>query len=382
MSHQEEALEKLHLGAILRGGVGSGKTITSLEFYKRDYKDIPLYVITTAMKRDTNDWQEEAKLVGVEIVKVDSWNNIRKYSDISNSFFIFDEQGASGYGAWARTFIKIAKKNKWIMLSATPGDVWMDYVAVFIANGFFKHKTDFTNNHVVYNPRVNFPQVLRYLNTGYLEKLRRMVEVRMERDKHTTRHRKYVDLYYSEDIYKTVEKERWNIYEDRPIMNASEYVSVIRRVVNSTPDRRWHAKWVISNHDKIIVYYNFNYELDILKTICMELGKQYYQRNGQKHDPVPEGDDWVYLIQYMSGSEGWNCTTTNVMMFYSMNYSYRIHEQCEGRIDRLNTPYEDLEYYYLRSNSKIDKDIHKAIIKKGKFNEGRWAENWQKKALS
>lgn len=136
---QEKAVKQLKSGSILCGGVGSGKTFTSLMFVKRNYS-VPVIVITTAKKRDTNDWQRDSKKIGLKDVKVDSWNNIEKYKDIKDHFFIFDEQRVVGYGKWAKSFIKISKSNDWILLSATPGDTWMNYIPTFIANGSIETK--------------------------------------------------------------------------------------------------------------------------------------------------------------------------------------------------------------------------------------------------
>ena len=255
------------------------------------------------------------------------------------------------------------------MLSATPGDVWINYLPVFLAHGFFKNKSEFVSNHVVYNPYVSYPMIQRYVNTDHLMKLRKHVEVIMEDKRHTNRIRKFVDVLYNEEQYILSAKERWDIYNDEPVKNSSQYRNVLRRIVNESQDRIWQAMWIISAHDRIIVFYNYNYELDILKDICNTLNKKYYERNGHKHDALRETDDeWVYLIQYSSGAEGWNCITTNVILFYSLNYAWRVHEQCEGRIDRVNTKYTDLEYFYLVSNSQIDRDIQKALINKKEFN--------------
>lgn len=372
--HQKEALDKLFSGAILCGGTGSGKTYTSLYFYKNNFNHLPLYVITTAKKRDDKDWLTEAANVGIDTITVDSWNNIVKYKDAKHGFFIFDEQRVVGYGRWSKTFIKIAKENDWILVTATPGDVWSDYIPVFIANGYYQNKTNFADQHIEYNPYVKFPQIKRYHNEDKLEKLRDSILIRMQDDRHTVAHRKFVNTDYDKDAYFGAIQKRWNPYTDTPVKNASELMSILRQIVSADESRKWYASYIIGLHDRIIVFYNFDYELAILKEICESIGRRYFQWNGHKHEYLPEDGDWVYLTQYMAGAEGWNCTTTNVILFYSLHYSYRITTQSEGRIDRINTPFTDLEYFYLTSQSSIDNSIFRAIKHKKRFNESAWLQ--------
>lgn len=373
MPHQEKALRRLKSGAILFAGVGSGKSFTSLFFYIQNFSDRELLIITTAKKRDDKEWEEDLDILGVEGV-VDSWNNIAKYKDVKNKFVIFDEQKAIGYGLWGRTFIKIARANKWLMLTATPADVWTDYIPVFCANNFYKHKTDFDNQHVEYNPFVSFPQVKKYHNEDKLRRNRDSILVNMPFKRHTTRHHIEVKTKYDEELYLETVKSRFNPFTQEPIKNVSEYTQVLRKITYISDHRQHKARWLIDIHDRIIVFYNYTYELEILKGICEELGKLYFQWNGKKHERLPDDGDWVYLVQYTAGAEGWNCVTTNVVLFYSLNYSYRITEQSEGRIDRLNTPFTDLYFYALTSDSSIDKGVEAALDKKGKFNAKAWVQ--------
>ncbi|MEG0239461.1 MAG: hypothetical protein RR643_04855 [Anaerorhabdus sp.] len=372
--HQEEALGRLRSGSILYGDVGTGKTFTSLVYYNLNFSGKKLYVITTAKKRDSGDWEDEASIVGITDIVVDSWNNIKNYMDVKNAFFIFDEQRVVGYNTWSKTFIKITAFNKWILCSGTPGDTWSDYIPVFIANGYYRNKTDFVQQHIEYDRFSKFPKIKAYHNQGKLLKLRQNILVRMKMKRHTTRNRKYVNTEYDKKQYKQIQDTRWNPFTEQPILNASEFTSVMRRIVSEEEERQWYAKFIMSIHDRIIVYYNYIYEKTILVKICEELGKPYSMYNGQTHDDIPDTEEWIYLVQYTAGAEGWNCISTDVMMFYSLNYSFKIMEQAEGRIDRLNTPYVELEYFYLTSTSKIDTAVRNAIAKKKKFNRSAFGK--------
>lgn len=369
---QREALEKLYSGALLCGGTGSGKTYTSLFFYKEKYFTRPLYVITTAKKRDDKDWQNESENIGIKNITVDSWNNIEKYKDVENAFFIFDEQRVVGYGKWAKTFIKISRHNAWILATATPADTWMDYIPVFIANGYYKNKSEFIQKHVEFNPYVKFPQVKRYHGIKELERNRDRTLVLMENVKHTKPIRKFVKIEHDNELYMRVRKDRWNPYTDAPIQNNPEYHYLLRKTASDNDYRKWYTSYLIDLHDKIIIFYNFDHELETLREVCEDSGKVYTEWNGHKHEPVPNEDRWVYLTQYSAGAEAWNCIETNAMLFYTPNYSYRMTKQAEGRIDRRNTPFIELEYFYFISDT-IEKDIIQALRKKKNFNRDAWS---------
>lgn len=374
--HQKDAVKKLRNGSILWGGVGSGKSLAAVDYYMKNEAPKDVYVITTAKKRDSLDWDAEFVHYGVGkaknatvagVLTVDSWNQIGNYTDVKESFFIFDEQRLVGSGAWAQAFIKIAKHNRWILLSATPGDTWIDYIPVFIANGFYKNRTEFKREHVIYASYSKFPKIERYINVGRLVKLRNEILVEMPYAKPTRRHSKTVLVDYDQEKFERVATDRWNVYENRPIQSTGEFFYVLRKVVNSDISRLIAVRKLLEEHPKVIIFYNFDYELDLLRLI-----KDYVpmaEWNGHLHQEIPAGDRWVYLVQYVAGSEGWNCTATDTIVFYSLTYSYKNWHQAHGRIDRLNTAFTELFYYILRSNSPIDQAIWKSLSGKKNFNE-------------
>ena len=392
-------------GCVLCGGVGSGKSRTSLAYYYKEQggqlctksyvkmknpKD--LYIITTARKRDDLEWEGELcpflLSTNPEVsyyknkVKIDSWNNIGKYSDVRGAFFIFDEQRVVGNGAWVKAFLKIAKANDWILLSATPGDTWMDYVPVFLANGFYRNRSQFIDEHVIYKRFSKFPQVDKYIGTGRLIKLRNSILIDMDFQRKTNSH--HEDVYVSYDIwkYKDTMKNRWDPYVEKPIKNASRLCYILRRIVNTDTSRLVALMELLEKTPKAIIFYNFDYELEMLKDLMSSYDDvEVAEWNGHNHQPIPESDKWVYLVQYTAGAEGWNCIKTNTIIFFSQNYSYKIMEQSAGRIDRLNTPFTDLYYYHLKTRSGIDLAISRALNTKKKFNARKftkWDDNDEK----
>lgn len=397
--YQLSALDRMRNGCILCGGVGSGKSMTALAYYyiqnggsmttlmnngkyvrMKSPKDI--YIITTAKKRDTHEWEFELgrfllssdKDVNTykNTVVVDSWNNIGKYQDISGAFFIFDEQRVVGSGAWVKSFIKIARGNEWILLSATPGDTWLDYIPVFIANGFYRNRSEFKREHVVYSSWSKFPKVERYLGTGKLNALRRKILVDMDFSRQTVSHNEDIVVDYDTVIYKDIIRNRWNPYQQEPIKNASEFCQCLRKAINSDESRQVALLEICEQNDRVIVFYNYDYELDILRSLDYGDGVAVAEWNGHKHQDIPDSDKWVYLVQYTAGAEGWNCIKTNCMVFYSQTYSYKVLEQAKGRIDRLNTPYKDLYYYHFKSRAGMDIAIGRALHEKRLFNESKF----------
>lgn len=399
--HQKKALGKMRNGCILCGDVGSGKSITSIAYYylqqggdinsldggsykyMKNPKD--LYIITTARKRDQFEWDGEMIpfLLNRDVtfsaydnkVIVDSWNNISKYKEVTNAFFIFDEQRVVGSGTWVKSFLKITKTNDWILLSATPGDTWSDYIPVFLANGFYKNRTQFINDHVIYSRFSKYPKIDRYMNVERLNSLRRRILVEMPVNRKTIQHHEDIYLPYDKISYKELMKNRWNPWEEQPIKNASELCYSLRKIVNSDRSRIEKLQELTRKHGKVIIFYNFDYELELIRKGLDEISYTYAEWNGHKHQPLPDGDEWAYIVQYTAGAEGWNCIRTDTTIFFSQNYSYKILKQSTGRIDRINTLYVDLYYYHFKSHAPIDLGIGRALKNKKKFNESGWAKD-------
>ena len=391
--YQISAVEKLQNGNILCGGVGSGKSRTALAYYYISVckghmqingigeftemrNPLKLYIITTARKRDTHEWEEEMLPFMLKDYIVDSWNNIEKYKDVTDSFFIFDEQRVVGYGKWSKTFIKIARKNKWILLSATPGDTWNDYAPVMIANGYYTNITQFRNMHIIFSRYTNYPKIERYINTDRLAKIKNAILIDMDFERPTKSHMEYIYCDYDRELYDNIRKNRWNYEEEKPIEQVAELCRLLRKVVNSDESRLKQVLNIYEDYEKVIIFYNFNYELEMLKNFCESHEINYAEWNGHRHQPIPDFDKWIYLVQYTAGAEGWNCIQTNCIIFFSKSYSYKQTVQAAGRINRVNTPFKDLYYFYLTSNSTIDNAISRALKNKRDFNEKSFIRNW------
>ena len=390
--HQKSALPNIKIGSVLCGDVGSGKSRTALAYYftrnggqldpykpMKNPKD--LYIITTARKRDTFEWDEELAVfmlsrlteckTAPKIIEIDSWNNIEKYINVRDSFFIFDEQRVCGDGAWVKSFIEITKKNDWILLSATPGDKWEDYIPVFIANGFYKNRTEFKAKHMVISHYGGYPHVDRYTNVGRLIRLRDSILIDMNFERDTIAHHKTIVVCYDVQLYRFIMRERFDPWKNEPYQNGASYCYGLRKCVNSDPSRLNAIKTIFeqSSPQRLIIFYSYDYELDMLRSIELGEDVEIAEWNSHKHQEIPSCKRWLYLVQYNAGAEGWNCIKTNSIVFFSQNYSYKMTKQACGRIDRLNTPFRELYYYHLMSAAPIDKAIRTSLKGKKKFNE-------------
>lgn len=396
--HQKEALKRMFDGCVLNGSVGSGKSRTGIYYYFSKYggsienqtyhpmkKNPPdLYIITTAKKVHDLEFEEElipfllypeketgrTKLYGNKVV-IASWNVIKKYADVTGAFFIFDENKINGKGAWANTFLKLTKHNEWILLSATNGDKFEDYETLFVAEGFFRNRTEFRDKHLNYSRYTSFPMVTGYRDETRLFRLRDRILIDMDFKRHTIPHHEDVFVDYDKQKYREIMRTRWDPYKNEPISQASVLCYILRRIVNEDESRQTKLLEILEDHPKAIIFYNFDHELDILLGLGYQKGTVIAQYNGHKHESIPKNSRWVYLVNY-NAAEAWNTTLTNCMIFYSQNYSYKTSIQAAGRIDRLNTPFDDLYYYHLKSKSSIDLAISKALKEKRKFNERKF----------
>lgn len=396
--YQMDSVTRMHNGCILVGSVGSGKSRTGLFYYFKEcggwideygYKPMTnpkdLIIITTAKKRDSLEWlgelahyllypDENGKTRFGNTIVVDSWNNIGKYKDYENAFFLLDEQRLVSYGSWTKSFLKIAKYNDWIMLSATPADTYSDYLPVFLANGYFRTKTEFNQEHVVFSRYTKYPKIDRYINTTRLDRLVQRTLVTMDYTHKINKHNEDVFCSYNIGLYRDTIRNRWDYFNNEPLKDAGGLCYALRRLVNSDESRQVKLLEILENHPRAIIFYNYNYERDILLSLAYGDGVEVAEWNGHAHQPVPAGDKWVYICQYTSACEGWECIRTNCTIFFSQTYSYKVLTQAAGRIDRLNTPYDDLYYYHLRTRSGIDLAITRALNEKRKFNEKKFAK--------
>ena len=373
LKYQEEAIQKLHSGSVLYGATGSGKSLTGLAYYMRCWSHLDLYIITTSKKRNAGEWEEEIAKLGCPPPKaIDSWNRLKNYRMVSDAFFLFDEHKVGGHGKWAQSMITIAKKNKWILLTATPGDVWDDYASIFIANEFVKNKTTWNEDFCIFDRISKYPKIIGYQREDVLKNMRDAVLVPMEYQSEKVPI-PYVIPYkvdHEEEAYVLARRKSLRHPEMRAFRNTSAMFAYMRMNLPDKESKIQALADVLKKEPKAIIFYNFTPEKYEIENAARQVNIPFFQYNGQIKDNVPDGDTWVYAVQYTAGAEAWNCITCRTVIFYSMNYSYKVMTQAKGRIDRCNSPFDELHYYYFISpDFEIDQEILNALTRKEKFNE-------------
>lgn len=104
-----------------------------------------------------------------------------------------------------------------------------------------------------------------------------------------------------------------------------------------------------STNDRLIVFYNFNSELERLKEICEKFDKPTSEVNGAKHDLTNynDCDNSVTLVQYQAGSMGINLQLSNKIIYFTPPLSSELFEQSKKRIHRIGQNHPCF-YYQLK----------------------------------
>lgn len=125
-----------------------------------------------------------------------------------------------------------------------------------------------------------------------------------------------------------------------------------------------------STNDRMVIFYNFNAELEQLKVICEELDKPISQVNGSVKDldNFENIDNTVLLVQYQAGAMGLNLQKANKIIYFSLTESSDLFEQSKKRIHRIGTT-QPCFYYILMCENSVEEDIYKSLLLKQDYND-------------
>lgn len=117
-----------------------------------------------------------------------------------------------------------------------------------------------------------------------------------------------------------------------------------------------------STSDRLIIFYNFNDELDILKGICEALERPYSQVNGSIKDLLAyeEFDDSISIIQYQAGAMGLNLQKCNKIIYFSLPERSELFEQSKKRIHRIGQS-QSCFYYVMMTKDTIEGTIYENL---------------------
>lgn len=148
--------------------------------------------------------------------------------------------------------------------------------------------------------------------------------------------------YIGDSVFKQI------LYE-RMLASSSDKYAALEDLINSTSDR-------------LIVFYNFNQELEGLKQVCTKCGRPYSVINGQTKDfkAYENFEDSVTLIQYQAGAMGLNLQLANKLAYFSPPISCDLWMQSKKRIHRLGQD-RPCFYYTLMMKGSIEVKIYDAL---------------------
>lgn len=127
---------------------------------------------------------------------------------------------------------------------------------------------------------------------------------------------------------------------------------------------------VESTNDRLIVFYNFNAELEALKGICESVGRSISLVNGQGRDLLSYENDnsSITLIQYQAGAMGLNLQKSNRIIYYTPPLSSELFEQSKKRIHRIGQS-KTCFYYYLTCKGSVEEKIYKTLAMRRDYTE-------------
>ena len=404
--YQKEAIEQFKDKPLNLSDVGTGKSYMSIGSYIES-KCSKLLIICLAPK--VSDFAEDGEPFGLDITPLNkgtkknrellaqsnhvaisfesSWRltELLKWVD-KDTFIIIDESHKVGVSKSKVTkfVMQLSKKAKYSYLcTASPvsnGKLENWYSQLYIANIFRKPKKDFEQLFVVKQMRqmgaMRFMDIVGYQNQHLLEQMIDEASVNYKRDKG----------YLPEDyVYKTKKPAFYNklkkqrIYKDDfnqivELDNSSTLFNKLRQVshgflegvlkpVSKEPFERLEAILETHNNERVVIFYNYQWEYKMLSQLLDKLKRPYGVYNGSMKElhNFQEHENGVVLAQYKSASTGINdFVISNVTVFNSIPLSSTEYIQAKGRTDRHGQSKTPL-YYHIVPDTPIEQKIFDTV---------------------
>lgn len=380
-SYQEEYFKHVKPNYIYDMDTGTGKTIMGLHHHQTYFKDKPLLIVAPASKINEGGWQRtiDEHYPNIEYDTC-TYNMLgKKWSQYKDWFVIFDEchRLKNSCGVWGKAGYNLTKISAgFILLSATAiPNGWEDSINYFKMFGLAKNKTQFIRNEAITTMDYGYMEILGWKNENKLKNMWKSISRHLSKDEATDLPPLVFENVYfkASATYKTIKKDR--IYNDVLYDNQMKLRHGLRLNTNLKNKIEYIKDFVDSTNDNIIIFYNYDEELKLLKE---NIDKKTYLCNGSIKD-YPKKSEWdsikntVTLANYKSGSEAVEFTYANIIVYFSPTESYTEYYQSYGRCYRNGQTKKVTAYKFITDNT-IEADIYKALDSKQDFNINLWLE--------
>lgn len=404
--YQKEAIENYKEKSFNLSDTGVGKTVMALGSFIES-KCKKLLVICLAPK--VVDFAEDGVLMNVDITPLNrgskknkellaesdkvaiSFESVWRIPEFlkwvdEDTFIIIDESHkvANTSSKVTKYVMKLSKKAKYTYLcTATPisnGKYEQYYPQLKMLGVYNGTKKEYYNMFV--DERMTrmggsqFMQITGYRNIDLLENMVNQCSVNYKRDKpylpedyvYKTKKPAMFNKLKKNRMYKTDNGEVIELDNSSKLFNALRCVSHgfllgINKQVSKEPFERLQAILETHNNERVVIFYNYNIELEMLKQLLSKLKRPTSEYNGARKDLKEFKGKYngVVLAHYKSASTGINdFVISNVMVFNSLPLSSIELTQSKGRIDRQGQGKKPM-YYFIIPDTPVEKKIFEQI---------------------
>lgn len=141
-----------------------------------------------------------------------------------------------------------------------------------------------------------------------------------------------------------------------------------RQLCNSKDKQQAFIDLINSINDRVVVFYNFDSELDTLKTLVKDRPIAEVNGHTNTEQIYHDNDNCVLFVQYQAGARGLNLQDGNKIIYYSLTLSSDLFEQSKKRIHRIGTKYPCF-YWILQTKDSVEESIYKSLNRQEDYNE-------------
>ena len=350
-----------------------------IEHFKTYYDDV--YVWDLTKKKDFDNFIDDGLLkpetfTSIGIINYELAFRRKELLQLHNFTLMLDESSMIQNEKAKRTrFILSLDAENVILLSGTPvGGKYENLWSQCRLLGWYISKTEFWNRYIktrlIDVNGFSLPIVVGYTNIRDLkDNLREHGAVFLKSSE-------VLDLPEQVDIkqyveatkdYKAFKKNSIIEIEDDTLVgdNILKKMLYERQLCGEYNENKLNALKEImeSTNNRLIIFYNFTKEKDLIVDICKKLNKSYSIINGEIKDltAYETNEDSITIVQYQAGAMGLNLQKANKIIYFTLPLSSELFEQSKKRIHRIGQV-DTCFYYYLLAKGTIEESIYKTLL--------------------